>query len=275
MVGVPIEIVSLGWIFSELFKIAGAKFAEKLTKLKTSIKFSMSVIITFLWMAVILLKVNIFTIWVFVLNGLVCGLVTGSLITPLQESVEEEKQATANSALFGRDDSKEGNGWVRYYMIVVTGDEAISARLALFNGGIDATKTTGLRSQGEVYFDNADFFSIGTYALEASEDESATLKEVTTTPATGFDALKDAKVEEGISFEGDNIVVSQPTTDEWKEIRKLDEVESHEDEKKEDEKTPETKSEVNVVLLISAISSILLVAALLIVVVIKVFKKRK
>ena len=71
MVGVPIEILSLGWILSEIFKVFGAKLAEKMITLKTSNKFVISVGITFLWMAVLIVNTNIFTVWVFVLNGLV------------------------------------------------------------------------------------------------------------------------------------------------------------------------------------------------------------
>jgi len=95
--GVPIEIVSLGWILSEIFKILGAKLSEKIINVKTSFKFIMSVGITFLWMIVLIMKVNIFTIWIFVLNGLVQGIISASIITPLQESVEEEYQASVIS----------------------------------------------------------------------------------------------------------------------------------------------------------------------------------
>lgn len=97
MVGVPIEIVSLGWIFTEIFKIIGAKIAEKIVNIKTSIKFAMLVGITILWMSVLIINTNIFTIWVFVLNGLVQGLVSGSLVTPLQENAKEENQTSVIS----------------------------------------------------------------------------------------------------------------------------------------------------------------------------------
>lgn len=97
MAGVPIEIVSLGWILSEIFKILGAKIAEKIVKMKTSVKFVMSVGITFLWMTVLIINTNIFTVWVFVLNGLVQGIISASLVTSLQESVEEEFQASVIS----------------------------------------------------------------------------------------------------------------------------------------------------------------------------------
>ena len=95
--GVPIEIVSFGWILTEIFKILGAKLAEKIVNMKTSVKYMISVGITFLWMIVLIINTNIFTIWIFVLNGLVQGIITPSIITPLQESVEEEYQASVIS----------------------------------------------------------------------------------------------------------------------------------------------------------------------------------
>lgn len=97
MVGVPIEIVSIGWILSEIFKIIGAKIAEKICNIKTSVKFAMSVVITFLWMLVLIINTNIFTVWIFVLNGLICGVSLANLITPLQETVKEEYQTSVIS----------------------------------------------------------------------------------------------------------------------------------------------------------------------------------
>ncbi len=97
MVGVPIEIVSIGWILSEIFKIIGAKIAERISSIKTSIKFDISVIITFLWMSVLIINTNIYTVWVFLLNGLICGLSLANLITPLQETVKEEYQTSVIS----------------------------------------------------------------------------------------------------------------------------------------------------------------------------------
>ena len=45
----------------------------------------------------VIINTNIFTIWVFVLNGLVQGLVSGSIVTPLQEKTKEEYQASVIS----------------------------------------------------------------------------------------------------------------------------------------------------------------------------------
>jgi MFS family permease len=97
MVGVPIEIVSIGWILSEILKVFGAKLAEKMIKINFSVKFGMSALITFLWMATLIINTNIFTVWVFVLNGLVLGILSANLSTDLQESVKDEYQTSVIS----------------------------------------------------------------------------------------------------------------------------------------------------------------------------------
>lgn len=97
MVGVPIEIVSLGWIFTQIFQIIGAKIAEKLVEIKTSVKFIAIIAISILWMSVLIVNTNIFTVWVFLLNGLVRGLFAGSLVTSLQENTKEEHQTSVIS----------------------------------------------------------------------------------------------------------------------------------------------------------------------------------
>lgn len=97
MVGVPIEIVSLGWILTQIFQILGAKLAEKLVEIKTSVKFIAMIAISILWMGVLVINTNIFTIWVFVLNGLIRGLFSGSIVTPLQENTKEEHQTSVIS----------------------------------------------------------------------------------------------------------------------------------------------------------------------------------
>lgn len=97
MVGIPIEIVSVGWILTEIFKVLGAKLSEKIINIKTSAKFIISAIITFLWMSVLIINTNIYTVWVFVLNGLITGLASASLITPLQENTKEENQTSVMS----------------------------------------------------------------------------------------------------------------------------------------------------------------------------------
>lgn len=97
MTGVPIHIVSVAWVLSQLMQIIGGKISEKMIFFKISQKFAIPIILQILWMTVLILKTNIFTIWLFAINGLVKGLVEGNLITPLQEAASDEKQASIMS----------------------------------------------------------------------------------------------------------------------------------------------------------------------------------
>lgn len=96
-VGVPMEIVSMGWAINYLAQIIGSKLSEKMIHLKTSNKFAIPFILEFVWMAIIVFHTNMVTVWLFALNGLVHGLVEGSLITPLQESTKDEVQTSVMS----------------------------------------------------------------------------------------------------------------------------------------------------------------------------------
>ena len=97
MVGVPIEIVSLGWIFNNIMQIIGGKIAEKMIHLKISNKFAIPVLIEIIWIIILIVNTNVVTVWLFTLNGLVHGLVNGSLITPLQEATKDELQTSVMS----------------------------------------------------------------------------------------------------------------------------------------------------------------------------------
>ena len=97
LVGVPIEIVSMGWAINYLAQIVGSKFAEKMIHLKTSNKFAIPFIIEFVWMAILVSKTNMVTVWLFALNGFVHGLLEGNLMTPLQEATKDEIQTSVMS----------------------------------------------------------------------------------------------------------------------------------------------------------------------------------
>ena len=97
MVGVPIEIVSLGWIFNNIMQIIGGKIAEKMIHLKISNKFAIPVLIEIIWIIILIVNTNIVTVWLFTLNGLVQGLIFGNVVTPLQESTEDELQTSVMS----------------------------------------------------------------------------------------------------------------------------------------------------------------------------------
>lgn len=97
MVGVPIEIVSLGWIMSETMKVVGAKVSEKMVNFKNSNKFLIPAAIEILCMTILVIDTNIITVWLFALNGLVHGMTSGLLQTPLQEATKDEVQTSVMS----------------------------------------------------------------------------------------------------------------------------------------------------------------------------------
>ena len=53
LVGVPIEIISLGWILNQLMRILGSKISEKMINYNTSKKFIIPIIIEIIWMLII------------------------------------------------------------------------------------------------------------------------------------------------------------------------------------------------------------------------------
>ena len=97
LVGVPIEIVSMGWAINYLAQIVGSKFSEKFIHFKTSNKFAIPFAIEFVWIAILVFQTNIVTVWLFALNGFVHGLIEGSLMTPLQEATKDEIQTSVMS----------------------------------------------------------------------------------------------------------------------------------------------------------------------------------
>lgn len=97
MVGVPIEIVSSGWILNYIMQVIGGKFSEKMIKFKTSKKFAIPILIEFCWMIILVVNTNIVTIWLFALNGFVHGLIENNLATSLQESADDKIQTSIMS----------------------------------------------------------------------------------------------------------------------------------------------------------------------------------
>ena len=94
MVGVPIQIVSIGWVINYIMQIVGSKISEKMVNLKTSYKFAIPMLIQIVWLIIIVIEPNIITIWLFSLNGLVHGLFAGNMTTSLQEAVSDKIQST-------------------------------------------------------------------------------------------------------------------------------------------------------------------------------------
>lgn len=97
MCGVPLELTCLGWILNHVMKIFGARFSNKLADCKTSTKFMILMITQFTWLLVLIIHTNIFTVWLFGLNGFVQGLSDVTLVIPLQVSTEDKVQTQVMS----------------------------------------------------------------------------------------------------------------------------------------------------------------------------------
>ncbi len=170
-----------------------------------------------------------------------------------------------------------GNGWVRYYLVVATGDSSATLKLALFNGKIDAVETEGT-SLGTVYFDQALQSSIGSYVRDNTSDEiysknddgewvmdETLAAEMTYTATAGYEDWDEIAT---AVAENDNIVVADERTTDI-----LEPVEEMEDAGEDD--VDDATSNTDWALLVSIITSALLVAALLIVIVVKYLFKTK
>lgn len=173
-----------------------------------------------------------------------------------------------DASLLGQatESADEGEGWTRYFIVYVTGDEAVTARIALFNGSIDGANKVA----GTVYYDDVELITLGGYSLDEDEDnEDATEYVVnwTTNYAKDYSELKE---------DGDlaAVAVAEPTEAEWTEMKTIPAEEEEGDDSDTDDATT-TDSDVDLGLLFSVISSVALVAALLVVIVIKIFKNKK
>lgn len=97
IVGVPIEIVSMGWIMNYLMQTVGSYASKKLINLTVSKKFGIPVLIEIMWMLIVIFNTNIITVWLFALNGFVHGLIEASLSTAVQESASDDIQTSLMS----------------------------------------------------------------------------------------------------------------------------------------------------------------------------------
>lgn len=170
--------------------------------------------------------------------------------------------------------SEEGNGWTRYYVVIITGDETVTARVALFNGSIDGQT----KQAGTVYYDNVSLTTIGSYTIdtaeyaEGDEDAPATNRDrIKFTTASGYSVFEELTTEEISSLVSANTNVNVSAEPDWEAMV---EKALATDEEEDDEEETTTKNNVDVGLILSVVSSVALVGALLIVVVVRWFKKR-
>ncbi len=169
--------------------------------------------------------------------------------------------------------SEEGNGWTRYYIVVITGDESVTARVALFNGSIDGTT----KQSGTVYYDNVTMTTIGSYTIDTAEyeeddeDAPATNRDrIKFTATSGYTVFEELTTEEITSLTTANTNVAVSAEPDWNAMVE----EAMAEDEEEDEEETKTKSNVDIGLLLSVISSVALVGSLLIVVVVRWFRKR-
>ena len=189
---------------------------------------------------------------------------------------------------FDPDDVPQTNldGWARYYLVYVTGNQSSTIRIALFNGAIDATGENATFSNGTIFYDDVQMKSIGNYTfVDDEETEEPTHYLVKFNATDGYkDTIKDLFGEDNTTgaMNAESAILgiigkdafNEPDEDAWLEMRLIpEETESNDGGDEE----PETKTPTNIDwgLLMSVISSIILVAALLIVFVIKLFQRKR
>jgi MFS family permease len=97
LVGVPAHIVAIGWIFNYIFATVGSHISEKTVNLRFSTKFVIPIIACVSWMSILILDLNIITVWLFALNGLALGMTSGSIIPSIQAEVKDGLQTTVVS----------------------------------------------------------------------------------------------------------------------------------------------------------------------------------
>ncbi len=185
--------------------------------------------------------------------------------------IEANATTLADDSVFGMINStEEGNGWTRYYIVIATGEESVTVRLALFNGSIDGTVT----QQGTVCYDIASLTTLGTYTIDTDEESDKTNRErITFTATSGYTAFEELSEEEIANLANyDNVYISEP---DWEEIVANAMAEESEEEDDDDNSsTSTTERNIDWALLASVVSSIAMVGALLIVAVVRIFKKR-
>lgn len=195
--------------------------------------------------------------------------------------VESVYAKTVDGKAFNQADEvyQDANGnqvWTRYYIVYVVGNADETVRLALFNGSIDgATATTNTT----VYYDKVTMQTLGSYALvEDEENEDATEYNVSFTAGSSFTAFKDCKTVDELVEELKSVntamEITQPTADEWTEMKQIPEDKDDDDDHDHDHDTATPERDVNLALLFSILSSVLLVAVLLIVIIIRVYKNK-
>ncbi len=98
MVGVPIEVVSVGWAINYIAATAGALIAGRMTrKLRDWQMFALPIVAICLSGSIMFCSLNIVTIWLYAVFGMTQGWVSASSMPIIKEHVAPEEQATIES----------------------------------------------------------------------------------------------------------------------------------------------------------------------------------
>ena len=212
------------------------------------------------------------------------------ILASVTSTAQQNSGINARLLNHNTDNNQFVDGWARYYMIVVTGDESMTVRLALFNGSIDGETT----QQGTVYYDKVEMHTVGTYSFVKADDDEIKENSYYETHYK-VDWAKFSHIDKNAGF-GENfgellektvseddatllltswgIEVYQPDEEAWKEMTVIPpEEEPGDDNPNHGNDTTEPR-EIDWALLFSVISSVALLAALLVVFVVRVYRSK-
>ncbi len=98
LVGVPLSIVTFGWILSSIMAFIGAKLAEKYAARLSEFKvFAIPFIILLVAGSIMFFNLNIVTIWLYGFFGLVRGWSGSTMMPMIKEHAKASEQATIES----------------------------------------------------------------------------------------------------------------------------------------------------------------------------------
>lgn len=98
LAGVPLSIVSLAWAIDSIARIVGSRLALRFApRLQPHQIFAIPLTLMTISMAILSIRVNIWTIGIYLLMGIVCGWTGATLMPLVQEEVSPAEQTTVIS----------------------------------------------------------------------------------------------------------------------------------------------------------------------------------
>ncbi len=97
-VGVPLEVVSVGWVANYIAAAISAKVAEKIAdKLTDSQKFIVPILLVVGASAIMFCSLNIFTVWLYVIFGMAQGWTLSTAMPMVKDHANAREQASVES----------------------------------------------------------------------------------------------------------------------------------------------------------------------------------